>query len=91
MSEQETEKLKTVTFQLYFSVIIRSSYLQKLNKLYIQVRLKKLEYYEKIGYLSWGIVEAQNFNCISLTGPKLIYPQLYVGIIEQLWFPPNDH
>ena len=57
----------------------------------LQVRLKKLEYYEKIGYLSCGNVEVQNFNCIGLTGPKLIYPQLYVGIIEQLWFPHNDH
>ena len=57
---------------------------------YLQVRLKKLGY-EKIGYLLWGNVEAQNINCISLTGPKLIYSQLYVGIIEQLWFPHNDH
>ena len=55
------------------------------------MRLKKLEYYEKIGYLSRGNVKAQNFNCISLTGPKVIHSQLYVGIIEQLWFPYHDH
>ena len=33
--EQETDKLQTVIFRLYFRVIIRPSDLQKLTKLYI--------------------------------------------------------
>ena len=52
--EQETDKLKTVIFQLYFRVIIRPSDLQKLTKLYIYIYIYIYVHYncknDVIGY-----------------------------------------